>query len=110
MAHTSDKSEITPDQKTVARFFTEKRQIAWVLLGMTMLWGVYGYFLMPKRKEPGICATLRSHDLPLAWFERRTHRATRHAQDRREDWAKRQSRKDRIGFAHRRRGCLRRAQ
>ena len=52
MAHTSDKSEITPDHQTIARFFTEKRQIAWVLLGMTMLWGVYGYFMMPKRKDP----------------------------------------------------------
>jgi multidrug efflux pump subunit AcrB len=52
MTHSKNESEITPDQKTVARFFTEKRQIAWVLLGMTMLWGVYGYFMMPKRKDP----------------------------------------------------------
>ena len=37
-----------------ARFFTEKRQVAWVLLVATMLWGVYGYFQMPQRKDPDI--------------------------------------------------------
>src|SRR5215510_2666897 len=37
-----------------ARFFTETRQVAWVLLIGTLLWGVYGYFKMPQRKDPDI--------------------------------------------------------
>jgi multidrug efflux pump subunit AcrB len=37
-----------------ARFFTETRHVAWVLLIATMLWGVYGYFQMPQRKDPDI--------------------------------------------------------
>ncbi len=35
-----------------ARFFTEHRQLSWVLLVVTLLWGVYGYQTMPKRKDP----------------------------------------------------------
>jgi len=38
----------------VARFFVENRQIAWVALVATLLWGVYGYMNMPKRKDPDI--------------------------------------------------------
>lgn len=43
-------------QKThnAAHFFVEARQIAWVLLGVTLLWGVYSYWAMPKRKDPEI--------------------------------------------------------
>src|SRR5262245_3568633 len=37
-----------------ARFFTETRHVAWVLLIATMLWGVYGYMRMPQRKDPDI--------------------------------------------------------
>src|SRR5262245_7344218 len=37
-----------------ARFFTETRQVAWVLLIGTILWGVYGYLRMPQRKDPEI--------------------------------------------------------
>jgi multidrug efflux pump subunit AcrB len=37
-----------------ARFFTETRQVAWVLLIGTVLWGVYGYVKMPQRKDPEI--------------------------------------------------------
>jgi multidrug efflux pump subunit AcrB len=37
-----------------ARFFTETRHVAWVLLIGTMLWGVYGYLSMPQRKDPDI--------------------------------------------------------
>jgi multidrug efflux pump subunit AcrB len=37
-----------------ARYFTENRHIAWVVLVGTMLWGVYGYLMMPKRKDPDI--------------------------------------------------------
>lgn len=35
-----------------ARFFTQSRQIAWVALFATMMWGVYGYLELPKRKDP----------------------------------------------------------
>src|SRR5512142_1502633 len=38
----------------VARFFTEQRQIAWVVLLATVAWGVYAYLNMPKRKDPDI--------------------------------------------------------
>lgn len=37
-----------------AHFFVEARQIAWVLLVVTVLWGVYSYVAMPKRKDPDI--------------------------------------------------------
>src|SRR5262245_50122852 len=37
-----------------ARFFTETRHVAWVLLIGTMLWGVFGYLQMPQRKDPDI--------------------------------------------------------
>src|SRR5262245_8467875 len=37
-----------------ARFFTESRQVAWVLLIGTLLWGIYGYIQMPQRKDPEI--------------------------------------------------------
>src|SRR5262245_16231927 len=37
-----------------ARFFTETRHVSWVLLIGTLLWGVYGYFTMPQRKDPDI--------------------------------------------------------
>ncbi|WP_426731626.1 efflux RND transporter permease subunit [Myxococcus faecalis] len=37
-----------------ARYFTEKRQVAWVFLAFTLVWGVYGYFKMPKAKDPVI--------------------------------------------------------
>lgn len=37
-----------------ARFFTENRQIAWVALVATVLWGIYGYLNMPQRKDPDL--------------------------------------------------------
>src|SRR4030095_3601431 len=38
--------------RNTARFFTESRHIAWVLAVATLLWGIYGYCSMPKRKDP----------------------------------------------------------
>jgi len=38
----------------IARFFTHNRQIAWVALLVTLVWGVFGYMNMPKRKDPDI--------------------------------------------------------
>ncbi|WP_342381493.1 efflux RND transporter permease subunit [Myxococcus stipitatus] len=37
-----------------ARYFTEKRQVAWVFLFFTLAWGIYGYLKMPKAKDPVI--------------------------------------------------------
>ncbi|HEY8461116.1 MAG TPA: efflux RND transporter permease subunit, partial [Blastocatellia bacterium] len=41
-------------RKNTAKFFTETRQLSWVLLGFTLLWGVYAYYAMPKRKDPEV--------------------------------------------------------
>lgn len=53
MTHRSDKWLIENTHNT-ARFFTEQRQVAWVALVITVLWGVFGYFGMPQRKDPDI--------------------------------------------------------
>ena len=53
MAHVSDREMIAKTHNT-ARFFVENRHIAWVLLVFTLLWGVYSYVTMPKRKDPEI--------------------------------------------------------
>ncbi|MBI2875275.1 MAG: efflux RND transporter permease subunit [Candidatus Tectomicrobia bacterium] len=37
-----------------ARFFVENRHISWALLIATLLWGTYGYFRMPQRKDPDV--------------------------------------------------------
>src|SRR5689334_2526306 len=39
-------------QRNTARFSVENRQITWVLLLVTVTWGVYSYIAMPKRKDP----------------------------------------------------------
>src|SRR5689334_22596832 len=51
--HKSDE-EIIRTKRNTARFFVETRQVAWVLLIITCLWGVYGYFSMPQRKDPEV--------------------------------------------------------
>jgi multidrug efflux pump len=53
MAHKSD-AQILEQTGNSGRFFTEHRQVAWVLLLGTVLWGVYGYRSMPQRKDPDI--------------------------------------------------------
>jgi multidrug efflux pump subunit AcrB len=53
MAHQSERHLIERTRNT-ARFFTENRHIAWVLLVGTILWGMFGYWTMPKRKDPDI--------------------------------------------------------
>jgi multidrug efflux pump subunit AcrB len=52
--HGRSDAEIIQTTHNTARFFTETRHIAWVLLIATMVWGVYGYFSMPQRKDPDI--------------------------------------------------------
>lgn len=53
MSHKSEAEYIARTHNT-ARFFTEHRQVAFVLLIAVMLWGWYGYNKMPKRKDPQI--------------------------------------------------------
>ncbi|MBV9085950.1 MAG: efflux RND transporter permease subunit, partial [Acidobacteriaceae bacterium] len=47
-------SENENNSHNIARFFTHNRQIAWVALLATLIWGVFGYLSMPKRKDPDI--------------------------------------------------------
>ncbi len=51
--HKSD-AEIIATTHNTARFFTEHRQVAMILLIAVFLWGWYGYQHMPKRKDPDI--------------------------------------------------------
>ncbi|MEW5875872.1 MAG: efflux RND transporter permease subunit, partial [Candidatus Zixiibacteriota bacterium] len=53
MTHKSDQTIIQTTHNT-ARFFTEHRHVAWVALVLTVLWGIFGYFGMPQRKDPDI--------------------------------------------------------
>ncbi|RPI27563.1 MAG: efflux RND transporter permease subunit [Acidobacteria bacterium] len=48
---TSDREMIEKTRNT-SRFFVESRQISWVLLVFTCLWGLYAYMSMPQRKDP----------------------------------------------------------
>ena len=36
----------------LSHFFVEQHGIAWLLMALTLLWGIYGYFSMPQRKDP----------------------------------------------------------
>src|SRR5215831_19233152 len=51
MTHKSEAEYIANTHNT-ARFFTERRQVGFVLLLIVALWGWYGYKKMPKRKDP----------------------------------------------------------
>lgn len=52
-AHRSD-AEIIATDHNIARYFTEHRQVALILLLATFVWGFFGYHSMPKRKDPDI--------------------------------------------------------
>jgi hypothetical protein len=52
MAHGRSDEEIVRTTHNTARFFTETRHVAWVLLIGTMLWGVYGYLQMLSGRTP----------------------------------------------------------
>jgi multidrug efflux pump subunit AcrB len=54
MSHRKSDDEIVKHTHNTARFFTETRHVSWVLLLGTIVWGVYGYFQMPQRKDPEI--------------------------------------------------------
>jgi len=53
MAHKDD-NEIIKNTRNTARFFTENRHISWVLLVTVLIWGIYSYMIIPKRKDPDI--------------------------------------------------------
>jgi multidrug efflux pump subunit AcrB len=54
MSHGKTDQELINGKHNTARFFVEKRQVAWVLLILTCLWGIYGYISMPQRKDPEV--------------------------------------------------------
>jgi len=54
MARLTTDEELTSHVFNTARYFVENRHIAWVLLVLTMAWGMYGYTSMPHRKDPDI--------------------------------------------------------
>src|SRR5215472_8741410 len=51
MSHKPEAEYIANTHNT-ARFFTEHRQVGFVLLIAVAVWGWYGYVHMPKRKDP----------------------------------------------------------
>lgn len=54
MSHGTTDTEIIKNKHNTARFFVQTRHVSWVLLIITCLWGVYGYFSMPQRKDPEV--------------------------------------------------------
>jgi multidrug efflux pump subunit AcrB len=54
MSHGQTDQELIARTHNTARFFTEWRHIAWVLLVANIVWGFYGYWQMPQRKDPEI--------------------------------------------------------
>ncbi|MBV8142061.1 MAG: efflux RND transporter permease subunit, partial [Verrucomicrobia bacterium] len=53
MAHV-DNDQSIQNSHNLARFFVEQKHIAWVALGVALLWGIYGVKSMPQRKDPDI--------------------------------------------------------
>jgi multidrug efflux pump subunit AcrB len=65
MAHKNDNERIQKTHNT-ARFFVENRHISWVLLLGILVWGLYGYFAMPQRKDPEI--PVRQAAVLVPWY------------------------------------------
>jgi len=61
--HKSD-AEYVATTHNVARFFTEHRQVAMMLLIGVFVWGWYGYRNMPKRKDPNIPVRVAAAQCP----------------------------------------------
>ena len=51
MAHLSDNEQIRSTHNS-SRFFVEHPSIAWLLVVLVILWGVFAYYSMPQRKDP----------------------------------------------------------
>ena len=54
MSHEKSDAEIVRTKHNTARYFTETRSVAWVLLVLLVGWGIFSYLRMPKRKDPDI--------------------------------------------------------
>ena len=50
----TDHSGPSPDTRNLSRFFVENREIAWVALAAVCVWGVFGYAIMPQRRDPDV--------------------------------------------------------
>ncbi len=61
--HKTD-AEFIATTHNMARYFTEHRQVALVLLLATFVWGFLGYHNMPKRKDPNIPVRVASAQCP----------------------------------------------
>ncbi len=61
--HKSD-AEYVATTHNMARYFTEHRQVALILLLATFVWGFFGYQNMPKRKDPNIPVRVASAQCP----------------------------------------------
>ena len=51
MSSMTDQGHLLSTHNT-SRFFVEHPGIAWVLMGLTIVWGVFAYHHMPQRKDP----------------------------------------------------------
>ncbi|MEN6357631.1 MAG: efflux RND transporter permease subunit [Armatimonadota bacterium] len=49
-----DNRSIRNSKNNISRFFVENKQLSWVLLIATCLWGIFSYASMPQRKDPEI--------------------------------------------------------
>ena len=81
MAHIDDATLIAKT-RNLARYFTEQRQVAWVALVGTILWGVIGYFEDAPAEGPRHPGGHRAGDHPLARHGRRADRGPGHPADR----------------------------
>ena len=69
--HHKTDAEIIATTHNTARFFTEHRQVALILLVATFVWGWYGYHNMPKRKDPEHSGAGGCGAVPVAGRNRR---------------------------------------
>lgn len=46
--------DVIAKTRNLSRFCVENREIAWVALVAVCVWGIYGYFIMPHRRDPDI--------------------------------------------------------
>src|SRR5687768_14050107 len=53
MAHVTDEERIEKTHN-ISRYCINNPQIAWVLLVFTVIWGIFGYYSMPQRKDPDV--------------------------------------------------------
>jgi len=44
--------DLVAKTRNVARYFAETPQVGWVAVVFTLLWGIYGYIITPKAKDP----------------------------------------------------------